>query len=64
MKPGNGFVYMDQAEKCAILPFFTRIFTTGVTDRTLLNMASSKNDSKQSAPVCETDSIMTPVLIT
>jgi hypothetical protein len=27
-------------------------------------MASSKNDSKQSAPVCETDSIMTPVLIT
>jgi len=55
---------MDQAEKCAILPFFTRIFTTGVTDRTSLNMASSKNDSKQSAPVCERDSMMTPVLIT
>jgi hypothetical protein len=55
---------MDQAEKCAIPSYLTRIFTTGVTDTASLNMASSKNDNKQSAPVCERDSMMTQVLIT
>jgi len=55
---------MDQAEKCAMLSFLIRIFTTGVTDTASLNMASSKNDSKQSGHVCERDSMMTRVLIT
>jgi hypothetical protein len=63
-KSGNGFACMDQAEKYAILSFLTRIFTTGVTDTASLNMASSKNDSKQSAHVCDRDSMMTRVLIT
>jgi len=63
-KSGNGFAYMDQAEKCAKLSFLTRIFTTGVTHTASLNIASSKNDSKQSAHVCERDSMMTGVLNT
>jgi hypothetical protein len=52
-KSGNGFAYMDQAEKCAIVSFLTRIFTTNETDTASLNVASRKNDSKQSAHVCE-----------
>ena len=55
---------MDQAEKCAVLSFLTRIFTTGVNDTASLNMASSKNYSKQTAHVCQRDCMMTRVLNT